>query len=347
MTEDSDIPDRSPLRFLPDERPPLTLTPADAAALDALLDPEASASAQIPQDGAARQARAQQWLAVLGAYRVAQPPADLIERTLAAVEADQASLAAARQEQEARLRGRGMRIGQQFGEFAAMAIAATLLIAVLIPGLGAARQGAKRVACAANMGIMGNAFQLYSADSSAELPSLAQSPDGNWMPHDVSLVQAGQVKGHSNTANLLPLVRQNRVGKGNLICPARETVSADFNPNLDEIPDTVRGYSYINLFTSKNGPRIHYRWDGSAATIILADRNPLFSAPCCNDPRANSFNHGQHGTNILAADGSVLWITNPNVGPHNDNIWTLNDEIHPAYTGVEVSNSPWDIFMVP
>ncbi len=227
-----------------------------------------------------------------------------------------------------------------------MALAAGLLVAVLIPGLGAARQGAKRVACAENLGVMGNAFQLYAADSHDALPTLAQPPDGNWLPRNIADVRAGKTAGHSNTANLLPLVRDGLVNKECLVCPAHVMASADFDPSLDEIPDSVRGYSYLNVFTVHGAP-IHHTWDHSSTTIVLADRNPLFGDPSCHDPHANSFNHGQRGTNVLAADGSVLWVTNPNVGPDNDNIWTISQNDESTYTGTELPVRPNDLFVSP
>jgi len=57
----------------------------------------------------------------------------------------------------------------------------------------------------------------------------------------------------------------------------------------------------------------------------------------------------RQGRSVLLADGSAPWVTSPNVGPNNDNIWTIgsdNDRLA-TYTGHEVPTSLRDVFMCP
>jgi hypothetical protein len=215
-----------------------------------------------------------------------------------------------------------------------MAAAACVVLGVLIPGLRAARQDAQRIVCTANLGALGAAFGSYASLNGGALPTLGKTADGNWMPHDPSAST-----GHSNAANLLPLVRLGLVEKQRLICAARGVTPTNFDPRQNEIPDGVRGYSYVNLF----GPAP--QWDHQATTIVLADRNPLFVLGAPHDPFSNSPNHGLCGTNVLTAAQTVEWVTTPNVGPHASNIWTLRGRTE--YTGNETTLSPDEIFLSP
>lgn len=343
-TPENDGQDRNPLRFLPSERHGITLTPADAAALDALLDVSSrDEDAADPQ----RTQRVAAWLNLLGASRAARPQPGLLDRTLAAVEADRMSLTAERLRQEEERESVGWRIGRRFGEYAAMAVAASLLVAVLLPGLGAARQQAKRVACASNLMALGDGMATYAADFSGQLPTLGRSNDGNWLPRQVAAgpAVATASSGHSNAANLLPLIRRMGASAADhLACPSRTARPVILVDGVNEIPDSVRGYSYTNLF----GPA-RPRWDQKNTTIVLADRNPLFVPTTSGDPYANSPNHGGKGTTILAADGSVRWVSTPNVGPDEDNIWTIRQgkDCRTCYQGTEYTMNPSDTFLSP
>ncbi|MEI8196171.1 MAG: hypothetical protein WCI73_09710 [Phycisphaerae bacterium] len=339
----SDQPANGPLD--PAER--LTLCPADAAVLDYLLD-----HATYPND-TQRQQRVQAWLTVLGHAPTIAAPSDLVANTLSAVEDEFAPLWMDAQAQA--IGGIGGGIGENtnggglattpvrnfpFGrymvELAAMAVAASVVVAVLIPGLAAARQDAQRVTCSANLGTLGTAFANYATLNHDALPSLGKSPDGNWQQHD-PLASTG----HSNTANLLPLLRQGFADSQRLACPARGTVSVSFDPSRNDIPDGIRGYSYINLF----GPE--RTWDHQSTTVVLADRNPLFEPDTSRDPMANSFNHGRRGTNILTAAQNIDWVKTPNVGPRGSNIWTIDNGKTIHYTGVEMVSNPEMLFLSP
>jgi prepilin-type processing-associated H-X9-DG protein len=75
----------------------------------------------------------------------------------------------------------------------------------------------------------------------------------------------------------------------------------------------------------------------------------MFGPGAADDAEANSANHRGQGTNVLAADGSVSFVTRPDVGPNGDNIWTLveGNSYRHTYIGTEVAASPDDIFLSP
>lgn len=324
----SHFPGQQPEAGPPLERP-ITLCPADAAALDSFLD-------QAPILDHERHARVGAWLGVLGKCTVTPASSDLVERTLAAIQKTPKFVPApALPLSTTPLRA--LPFGSYLTEWVAMAVAASLVIAVLIPGITSARQDAQRVNCSANLASFGRAFATYATNHNNDLPNLGKTQDGVWMPHDL---QAST--GHSNTANLLPLVRHGYLTKKNMACPGRGVVAASFDPQQNEIPDTIRGYSYINLF----GPS-HNKWNQENSRIVLADRNPLFDPENPRNPKANSNNHNRLGTNVLASAQNVEWVKNPNVGPRGTNIWTIDNGKTIDYKGHETPTDPQIVFLAP
>jgi hypothetical protein len=307
-----------------------TLSPEDAALVDALLGEHATLPAS------ARAERLHGWLNVLAVAPVPQAPADLAARTLARLHTDRLKLPTASPSAEP-LRSRPFAT-RYLREFAAMAVAASILGVVITLGIGQARQSANRVACASNLLNVSNAFATYASTNHDQLPALAMPADHRWL--DTTPVAAAD--SHSNDANLLPLVNASLLHPVNFLCPGRATT-----PSSD--PDAARGYSYVDLCT----PRPPH-WDGRHPTIVLGDRNPLFDPaaaldPQSNDPQSNSANHARHGNYLVRADGSVTWETSPNVGPNHDNIWTLGTgpQYLTAYAGTETPASPNDVFLCP
>lgn len=314
-------------KFLHQRSQSASLSSADAAAIDAIVDGKASGDD-------ARQRTALAWVKLIQSSPTPEPSARLMSRTMAAVEEDVPAVL----EITAPLSKRPFFFaGRQLTEYAAMAAAAAILISILIPGIGVARQNAQRAACTSNLSQMARAFGTYASMENSALPVLARSADGNWMPRT-----RPDEQGYSNVDNLLPLVRGNLTPQQSLVCPGLGTTLASFDPGLDHVPDAVRGYSYVNMY-GKERPT----WDGRNTTIILADRNPLFMSTGVRDPHVNSVNHGLRGTNVLTADGSVRWVTTPDVGPAGDNIWTIGKDCKVNYQGTEVPGARDDVFLSP
>jgi hypothetical protein len=338
-----------------EERPErVTLSAADAAVVDAILAQRAEPGSGIRMQGtgngavdgevdAERRTRVQGWLNVLGSAEAPAMSGDLLERTLGAVDRERMKLKPAAGMAPPQLPAShameqatgGRRRWSHMGEVAAMFIAATLLVSVLIPAVGQARQSYRRTLCATNLAAVGTGFGQYAAAFEHELPCVAMSVDHNWLVPGFG--------GHTNTANLLPLVNASYVPPTRLICAGRGLPDgASAIPTASDIQNC--SYSYVNLF----GP-VRPKWNGSAATIVLADRNPLFVRNGPGDPDSNSLNHGQKGTYVLRADGHVTWEITPNAGPGRDNIWTVGSGTNRLvkYSGIEVSGSAGDVFLAP
>jgi hypothetical protein len=314
------------------DTPPVTLSPQDAAALEAVLE-------GTPASDPAREARVKAWLHTLKQAPVPASSPDLAARALAAIQIDRMRISSRAAQAAPAARTISPRRWRYLKEAAAMATAAAILVAVLIPGIAQARQSARRVACANNLSLMSNAFATYAAANTGELPALAMPANRNWL----GLGKA--VDDHSNAANLLPLVAGAYITADHFACPGRGTPAVAMPANPTDVPDGFRGYSYVNLY----GPA-RPSWNGSASTLVLADRNPLFDPDSPNaSPSRNSTNHGSHGSYVLSADGAVAWQITPNVGPKGDNIWTLGNPQSPRilYSGTEVAESSDDVFLAP
>ncbi len=334
----------------PNPQPPLTLSPEDAAAVDALLDAHGIAPASP------RAARVQQWLNTLSSAPVPQAPTDLAERTLARIRMDRMKLpkahSAAAVAEPAPHRPSPFRY---LREIATMAVAASILGIVVILGVGQARQSGKRVACAANLMSLSTAFASYASVNQEQLPVLGMPMDQNWMDtnriipavplhaplnrtHHTQGVYAAMAELRTNSTNMMPLIKATLIRPANLICAGR-TINA-----AAPTPDGILGYSYVDMCTLERP-----KWDGDHKTIVLGDRNPLFDPEGTLDPLTNSANHAGLGNYLVRADGSTTWETSPNVGPNHDNIWTIGPGPHyrTIYTGTEKPTSPDDVFLCP
>lgn len=325
-----DKPDNLPSwqKVLHQRSRPAELSEADAAVIDAIVDNGVSAEDSL------RSRTAMSWVRLIQASPMPEPSADLISRTVTAMETDVPPVLEITAPMS---RKPFFFAGRQLTEYAAMAAAAAILISVLIPGIGQARQSAQRAACTSNLSQMARAFSHYAAAESGSLPVLTLTAGGNWLPR----ARVDEL-GCSNTDNLLPLLRTNLAKPQSLMCPGLDTTQVVFDSTVNHVPDSVRGYSYANMF----GP-VRPSWDGRNSTIVLADRNPLFINASVRDPHQNSINHGLRGTNVLTADGAVRWANTPDIGPSGDNIWTIGKDCKVNYQGTEVTRVSDDVFLSP
>jgi prepilin-type N-terminal cleavage/methylation domain-containing protein len=75
-----------------------------------------------------------------------------------------------------------------------------LLIAILLPSLGKARESANKAVCAANLKGQGNGFNLYAAQFNDSLPN---EVGGTWL-HDMTSANAGALLGAATTGKDTP-----------------------------------------------------------------------------------------------------------------------------------------------
>ncbi len=324
------------------------LTPAQEEYLDSLLEAGAAeavdrgAGRHCPADADGRDTLAQA-LAVLSRMNLEEVPADIAARTMARIHQRRVALPAAGGGGTFRTAGHRKsrwRIGwnERKMELAAMLVAASLVMAVLIAGIGRARQHAARTLCAANLTNIAAGVREYAAANSGFLPSVTPVVAADWLPGPGGRSGVPSLTRDGNAANIAPLLEGGAryVSWGELICPITEH-AADIRGHFRKI-----SYSYIDELG-----KWHHRFGWGGHVVIFADANPLFARRAAVDPEENSFNHNEAGENILCDDGSVRWVASPLVGPAHDNIYTLQTVVGTHYTGYEEPASAQDIFLAP
>jgi hypothetical protein len=312
-----------------------TLSAADAAVVDKVLGGDESAAGGAVD--AAREARVREWLKVVGTAAAPAAREDLAQRTMEAVSRDRMRVPAAREvDVMPHVRRRWQR---RIAEIGAMAVAASIVVAVVVVGLKQSNVSTRRVACAQNLAVVAQGLGAYAADNGGALPMLAMPVSHQWMQS----MEAGTAR--SNAANLLPAVYGKYFTLANLQCAGVTTRRA-----AGEAEDVVSDYSYTHMY---GAGALKPRWNGSPAVIVLTDRNPLFMSGTgpvkvtAEETDRNSPNHGGKGNYLVHADGNVSWETTPNVG--GDNLWTVNSGGQRVlmYAGAEMPASGADVFVVP
>ncbi len=325
------------------------LTEAEAAYVGCWLGQDSPALNAVPEEVAknAPTPRLAEIFKLLGQAGEPEVPSGLAHRTMALARQVSSSGANAWSNNA----GQGyprLRIGwdRRKIDLAAMSVAAGLLFVVLISGIHHARFVADRTACAENLTALASAFSGYAADDAGMLPRIATPTDANWLPRIDTPGQLRSANAHSNLANLRPLlVRGEFATWKRLICPSCQLQHLlGLNTNLSHgLPTGDISYSYIDQLAP-----YHHHWGSTGHVVIMADYNPLFQAQTRQvSETSNSFNHNQRGENILSDDGSVRWVTTPDVGPKRDNIWTVQGDSTPPFTGREEPKSIDDILVVP
>jgi type II secretory pathway pseudopilin PulG len=291
------------------------LCPADCRVLDALVEVgfDPTALEGLSEDDQSRVDRLMSLFALTRDYPVEDSSEALVHATIAAIDRaerdreDRLHLATV---QEA-TRPTGMRriFVPDF-----ITVAAVLLIAasIVLPVMSGMRQRSLDAQCENNLRVMGYAFSHYAADYDGTMPVVSQAGlNRSW---DM----------FSNFLHLSPLEAGQYCKPGCMGCPGHDATAGP-------------GYSY--QWQEADRAR---RWNGGRATrIVLGDRNPLLDAIRLGRilaPDSVSLNHGGRGQNVLASDGSTMWLSEPVVG--QDNIWLPAgvDGLKPG----EIVNEPED-----
>lgn len=300
----------------------------------------APSPAEGSADGAARAAKVESLLKLIGQAPAATPPLDLVQQTMARID---------RVHRQERLM-----LGDQMGgpglqaRWAELGTVAAVLIvgfSLMIPALGRMREEARQVACAANLGEAGTALASYAADYNNVLPRRGAQPGAVWWNVGKDVQADGTIE--SNSAHLYGLVRANYAQPDALNCPDNPHAMRGLSAKHNDWP-TARAVSYS--YQNQHG-RDAIQIDRVPRLALLADKNPLFvttNAPldyrADRQTRAVSPLHGRRGQNILQAGGNALWSPSP-VLPNGDNIWLANHVNR--YTGTETPSGPDDSFLVP
>lgn len=233
-----------------------------------------------------------------------------------------------------------------------------ILISILIPVLGAARESANRAKCASNLRQIGIAMHDYASDHK-QYPRVCAHLDDDTGKEDVFIVyfqdqqhlthdpfQGAYLQGDATAAMFLLIRYGYLTSTAIFICPSTDHKPADlggYKPiDLSNFPltDPVgENYSYSFASPYANWQDNSFGEEPSKYRLtpqlrgdfaIGADRNECIdrcaSLKPTSDPsilkKMNSANHKAKGQNVLYNDGHVVWCISPFVGVNQDNIYT-------------------------
>ncbi len=344
-------------------RPIRTLSPADAAAVDAMVASRATgvdSVGLVPAGASQRALAAGKLLGLLEAgWRAEEPSADLADRTMQRMiderQRRRFSIQIAQAAGGGAVGPRGVLGGDgrfQWRQLTAAAAMVLIALSLLLPVLSRVRTGARQSACSQSLATAGMGFTGFARDHDDTLPRY--EPGQVWWKIGRPSSVTADGRSNSNSANLYLLVRRRYVEPVGLTCPENSAVRPDLMTATQvdwPTPDAV-SFSYQNQATARP-----IRLTSVPLIPLLADRNPLFmvdgkvlrTASC--GEAAPSQSHQARGQNMLYSDGSVAWTLGPRVqrmGGGGDNIWTMAGVPYERVAGNEPAPDPTvDSFLSP
>jgi prepilin-type N-terminal cleavage/methylation domain-containing protein len=244
-----------------------------------------------------------------------------------------------------------------------------LLIAILLPSLGKARELSNRSVCAANLRGTSQSMNVYASDNQDAYPIILSKPTtwtltgfgtANSSSPDTTLNNIFNQNGGlgSVTQNLWILVITGQVAPKQFVCKSDAVGSATnasatvntsyapwFNTGGTSSVDSL-SYSFAWPWTATN---IGGWWRNAtdASLPLMSDMAPKSgtgpsptAAP--NTPakrEANSFTHQRDGQNVGYGDAHAEFARRPDIGQSNDNIWCGMGNNTPGPAGTAPSDS--------
>lgn len=306
-------------------------------------DEQAALRARIAADPAlARdEAALQQVFAALQRVRTTNPPAHLRDRIRARIADAGPAPRVIRPADELTeaVEERGERIIRlsNLRDLVAVAALVVLAIGVGVPGLMHMRERQQRMGCSWNLAQIGTGMQQYATTFNASLPFAGWSQASSWQPTSDPEVQTV-----FNRRHVYPLLRRAYVLDPRLfVCTAQRGMPmpkeaiAEHDDFLESrnVTYTYQNMAGVHPSPLRDNPEMPVMADD---TPLFEDGLPLFDIrrlPWRDIAQLNSRAHGGAGQNVLTLGGTVKWVTTPEAGVRDDNIWTLTDVT--SYTGRE------------
>ena len=254
-----------------------------------------------------------------------------------------------------RLAGKGFAItGIVLGILSTLGLP-VLLVAILMPSLGKARELSNRAVCAANLRGTAQSMAVYAADNSDQYPIIAGGrgyslaaggtgtrqalvedtivsmyaapqpsvPQNMWL-----LVLTGQVapKQFQCKSDPAPMVNVSAAGPGGYFTNFNDgTAPSDFAYSYS----FAYPWTQTNVAGARNDVGGWWRNMTDASLPLIADMAPLSGtgSPAANpaaytDRNANSRSHQRDGQNVAFGDAHAEFTRSPAAGQSNDNIYT-------------------------
>ena len=269
-----------------------------------------------------------------------EPPADLVERTMARIRSAKRTDALLAREQLTRRDV--IRPTFSMREVAAVAGIVLLIGSIFVLSFRDADRRRLRVECAQNAARIGTAMMSYANRNDGRLPSTT-APNDRWLA-------ATDQPAASNSQALFHLVREKYLQPPTFQCPAVGGDSFTVRPEMTDFPGAkFIGYSYQHSIGPKGLSLEDKRLQAVQASMaILADSSPVFNggrfrADCIG--RQAGDNHDRTGQTVLYMDMHVDFKANPSVGVGGNNIYLVDGVTE--YQGNEKPAWPGDSFLLP
>lgn len=201
-----------------------------------------------------------------------------------------------------------------------------LLVSILVPTLGRARELARQAACMANLSAIGKSIVMYAGTTSDQypFPLLTNVGDPNVAVSASTHANTDLFTGTTNTTlgtngmqNVWILIQQNLVGQAAFHCPS--------DGGWNNRTDTTDKFGWTALTQFSYGVQWPYDSKTAAGTanpaklsdsnaqaglIIFADRNPFKTGSLALSSSVTPANHSQDGEAVLKKDSSVSFYKN-------------------------------------
>lgn len=215
-----------------------------------------------------------------------------------------------------------------------------LLLGILLPALGRAREIANRSVCGANLNGLIKAITIYSVSNEDRYPGYAGTPTGTDIFESGGRASDTPTAAETNSISspLWSMVRDGSMGPKSFVCPSTSdlqdpltttdggTVPADLDQTFDFFPGASPGkfcsYSMVNMYD----PNVDWTTSAPADYVLVGDENDATNfddtIPAAEDDRedTNSQNHGKEGGNMLFGDSHVSFHQNPYQARAEDNV---------------------------
>jgi prepilin-type N-terminal cleavage/methylation domain-containing protein len=237
-----------------------------------------------------------------------------------------------------------------------------LLIAILLPSLGKARELSNRSVCAANVRGIGQSMAVYAKDNNDSYPivaslgsayGLAGAGSGSQQLSVDTLLSAQNGGLYSSqrpsiTQNMWVLVLTGQVAPKQYQCksdpgtPAlavanyRSNYQIDFNDGVGNFSNNSYSYSFAYPWSGISPFSVGGWWRDTtdAGLPLMSDIAPMgtsgTSITNTQDPSkkdANSFNHQRDGQNVGFGDSHAEFDRRPDCGQSGDNLFTSNNGV--------------------
>jgi prepilin-type N-terminal cleavage/methylation domain-containing protein len=251
-----------------------------------------------------------------------------------------------------------------------------LLIAILLPSLGKARELSNRSVCAANVRGISQSMNLYAADNSDSYPLVAPGKGGtpakfgtggSGATADAAIANLYPVAGPSTalsvTQNMWLLCLVGQVAPKQFICKSdgaqaatlTSSVGNQYQTNFNDAAQNPQpsvnslSYSIAYAWTTTGTPATGGWWRNAtdAGLPLLADMapvggsNPVTSFAVGANGQygrgANSLIHGRDGQNVAFGDGHADFARSAGVGQGNDCIYNASQAQGNSQSGAPAS----------